>query len=1306
MARTLDQLAIIANQIKDATLQGENTADRVGGLLVDLIDFLRTINVDEIALSPLLTALNESGLVDPQDGQILKFKSSEDNWVFSSDITQITNTIRTILDTLGHLDNGFVKKTGDIMTGLLTTLAGIKVRNFLQLGDRFVSGLLGEGAIFRENVGGRTYLEADEMYIRVKAYFDTVEIRKFLHSGGNRIASVSGAKCIRVEMLNSANEIVTEYPTKYRCYFRASDGDNTVTNDFVVGDQAYCHITNATNSSLNMHHYWRLVVGKNESPTENGEHWIDLSNQESETIDGIIYSGYLNISDAPIAQDDIIQLGNVNDITRRGAIIEFVSGNDAPSYQIFQGLGDIGTASTIEEKHNAQYSYTDKNYISLGYNSSTGRAYLNVFGDFLFGDRNGTTYVKYDAGTKQLDIKATVHFISPTTHQETTLDTFASAITGGLENLQRQIDGEIDTWFYNGTPGPSVLPESEWVAIDTQTGTNNERLKHLGDLYYDNSTGYAYRYTNTGSEASPVFTWSQISDSAVIKALEDAAKAQDTADHKRRTFVTTAGVLPTPPYSEGDLWVNATYPFDNLYTDDENHRYYKDLLKCTVPATYDQQGNLVREGVEAEETPLISHWNLASKYTDDSYAKQFDYLKTAIQDAPPTQIQGGLILASTMAMRDLSSNIMSGISGLINESLTDPMMSIAAWFGGGIHDFENPSDEEEAEYESLPSAKKAIYYAKSLFRHNGSGYLAGGNITWDSTGALTVQGQAIKGNTYYLNGVNITTVLNNILSMFVLEGDGTTENPYIIKANYGLYTEQSLTALGKGEDESHEIGVLNDLNDVTLTNPTANQILVYDGTHWRNQNQQSVYELPVATTTTLGGIMLGYAASGKNYAIQLDANGKAYVNVPWSGGTQSDWNESNSSSLAYIKNKPTIPTVPTNISAFTNDSGYITSSGSCNYANSAGSAGRASLLQGADNRDNNDAPSVYMGRGYATIYTEFSRTGGAGTAYNGFGNRTTFVPWGDNSGGRPIQLEFNGDNMYIRSASSDSAWNGWRTVIDSGNIGSQSVNYANSAGYATNAGYASSAGYASYLYALVADNDYIRIQGGSDGSNAGYLEIATADDGTEPIYVRQYTGVFSSVTRTLTLLNSNGHTELPGDLYVNGGDFWLQEIGGQPRMIFHIPNVSWGNLTLKGDGQFYFYQSNTDGSGATVNVGNLYSTGAVSALSDIRHKEIVRNTNLQVEQIAAMRSVIYRKKDSNDNTLYAGSIAQDWQSILPQVVSVADNDEHTLSLQYGVAALIAVITTARKVAEHERRIADLERENERLKGIINNLNVA
>ena len=62
----------------------------------------------------------------------------------------------------------------------------------------------------------------------------------------------------------------------------------------------------------------------------------------------------------------------------------------------------------------------------------------------------------------------------------------------------------------------------------------------------------------------------------------------------------------------------------------------------------------------------------------------------------------------------------------------------------------------------------------------------------------------------------------------------------------------------------------------------------------------------------------------------------------------------------------------------------------------------------------------------------------------------------------------------------------------------------------------------------MADNDQFRILVGGTGTNAGFVEIATADDGTEPIHVRQYTGVFSSLTRTATLLDGSGNTSFPG----------------------------------------------------------------------------------------------------------------------------------------------------------------------------------
>ena len=66
------------------------------------------------------------------------------------------------------------------------------------------------------------------------------------------------------------------------------------------------------------------------------------------------------------------------------------------------------------------------------------------------------------------------------------------------------------------------------------------------------------------------------------------------------------------------------------------------------------------------------------------------------------------------------------------------------------------------------------------------------------------------------------------------------------------------------------------------------------------------------------------------------------------------------------------------------------------------------------------------------------------------------------------------------------------------------------------------------VYANMADNDQFRIRVGGTATNAGFVEIATADDGTEPIHVRQYSGVFTSLTRTATLLDGSGNSSFPG----------------------------------------------------------------------------------------------------------------------------------------------------------------------------------
>ena len=80
----------------------------------------------------------------------------------------------------------------------------------------------------------------------------------------------------------------------------------------------------------------------------------------------------------------------------------------------------------------------------------------------------------------------------------------------------------------------------------------------------------------------------------------------------------------------------------------------------------------------------------------------------------------------------------------------------------------------------------------------------------------------------------------------------------------------------------------------------------------------------------------------------------------------------------------------------------------------------------------------------------------------------------------------------------------------------------------------SGTGFRGINYGTMGDNDQWRIGGAATGSNGGYMEIATADDGTEPIYVRQYTGVFSSLTRTATLLDASGNTSFPGSITGSG----------------------------------------------------------------------------------------------------------------------------------------------------------------------------
>lgn len=128
MSKTIEQLRAQASQIEEATRQGENTQIRVGGLFQDIIDFIGQIPINETALGPLLTALNNSGLIEPSDGQSLVFSIMKDGWTFSDALTQLKISQQGIEQTVTSNYEAFLSVKDQLQREIAAT--DQRVRNY------------------------------------------------------------------------------------------------------------------------------------------------------------------------------------------------------------------------------------------------------------------------------------------------------------------------------------------------------------------------------------------------------------------------------------------------------------------------------------------------------------------------------------------------------------------------------------------------------------------------------------------------------------------------------------------------------------------------------------------------------------------------------------------------------------------------------------------------------------------------------------------------------------------------------------------------------------------------------------------------------------------------------------------------------------------------------------------------------------------------------------------------------------------------------------------------------------------------
>ena len=780
----------------------------------------------------------------------------------SADLAMRANTANTAdrakyADKAGELDEEaevlqrYIRKDiDDIAQGTVTwekvqkLLSGLLVGNFNNE----------NGGSWTPDTEGRSHLITDYLEVRMKAIFEELVVKKTSTIGGKEIISPAGGVVAhKVEVVTVTYNNVSQ--KAYRCYFLAEQEGDAVDNDFAIGDQVRSesfNVRKGTYHKVGNHFYWRLAIGRDEDPVElEGKkyHYIDLSDTDCATA-----------SDVPAKGDVLNQCGNRTDVDRQNCLIFSAVDTYSPSIGLYHGINS--------------YSFANKEYVEYGVNKQTNKAFFNVYGDMYVGDRptkengyEGSSYVKYDSATKQVVIKGKLSAKSTVDGKELSQYIKENSAKGLTEeqvnnliknsqviaDLQNQVDGAIETWFYEGMPTLTNAPASSWT-------TDKDKDTHLGDLYYDNKTGKAYRFAKDGN----TYKWTIITDTDIAKALSDASKAQETADGKMKVF----SAQPIPPYQLGDIWVNATYPSDgstyknevlrcqtnkaagsqfaiadwikaSKYTDDTVANAAKKAAEEAKKAAETAQTNITNLGktvtinkkafdsyvtdgyLEPSEiaamaqdskrleddfaaaeksynevkdaevlkgtkeltdlntafatlttakkelikylSDISARYNAAdtngkativsavgTKFTNfqSAYSAFYDklglanayitskiygdlgvvigdvtslaYLKKALMDAPDTEINGGLVLTSLIGLRDTDGNTTAGINGITEKSAKGG--GVAAWFGGEM------VDKDYNDGSKTP--------ANTIFRFDGSGYVAGGAIWWGTDGRV------------------------------------------------------------------------------------------------------------------------------------------------------------------------------------------------------------------------------------------------------------------------------------------------------------------------------------------------------------------------------------------------------------------------------------------------------------------------------------------------------------------------------------------------------------------------------------------
>ena len=592
------------------------------------------------------------------------------------------------------------KLNPDTAAGVITFLQGTNWGNF--------TSETGAAMTVDPNTG-QTYMEVDRLKVRLKAFFEKLEIQKVGFVGGKIIVTKGqGVDILDVENIYDSEGNVSAY----RCYFLGEQEGRKIDNLLRVKDQMICKDFNVSEGSTDgatNKYYWRLVTAVSSDVVKRGNyvcHWVDLSATDCDTN-----------SDIPEIGDTICHLGNREDTDRQGAEILSVVDANSPSFTIYSGINS--------------YSLVNKEYIDMGV--AGGKAFCNIYGSTYIGDRNRENgYISWDYDKEEnvwkMRVKGTIDITSQLSSGGTiggAITDAANAYKGEFNNFvnntyaedkkdfYNQLDGKVETWYQKDDP------KDKWAAADYS--------KHKGDIWYNDSENKSYRWTGTA--------WVELKDQAAIDA-------KTLAESKKRVFTTTA--LPTPPYDKKDLWVQG-----------ENG----DIMVCVKEKT-------------AGETASASDWAKASKYTDDTKAKEA-LTKVGDLQTDVTELGDSINTLTNTTLPALSDGI---ITTSEKENIRQALMQVQKECVDVINAYTNLTVNYKSIYDNI-AANVRTDFATAYTNLMGSATLSSdGTITYTSGqggayGALVDNINALLNKEGNLTTNEIATINNNIANFNIKYND-------------------------------------------------------------------------------------------------------------------------------------------------------------------------------------------------------------------------------------------------------------------------------------------------------------------------------------------------------------------------------------------------------------------------------------------------------------------------------------------------------------------------------------------------------